>query len=411
MSAIAPNPLQGAAAATRFLRSYWQRRPALIRAALSPGPDWPTLDQVLALAQDDAVESRLVTWTRAGSPRLVHGPFEPRTLPSLKQRQWTVLVQGVDLHLDQGRALIDRFRFVPDVRLDDLMISVAGDRGGVGAHVDEYDVFLLQLAGRRHWRIEAPRTFTLRADAELKLIEDFAPQEEAVLEPGDMLYLPPGWAHEGTAAGACMTASVGWRAPSPPELRSAWLQAAADALADRAGSTANGKASAARYRDRLTGSDPSAWARHPARLPDAMHRTLARWLIDWRPNAREVTDFVGRHLTEPKASVWFERPSPRSINRFEADARTGGIVLDRKSRMAWRGRSVWINGEAAIVSGAGPDMRAADMRIRAALRALADERSLDAEATARLLAHEAAGAWLRQWHAQGWIHAAGRTGS
>ena len=141
----------------------------------------------------------------------------------MKQRAWTLLVQGVDLYDDRARALLDRFRFVPDARLDDLMISYATDGGGVGPHFDSYDVFLLQVKGKRRWRISAQKDLTLQAGLPLKVLQNFEPEEEWLLEPGDMLYLPPHIAHDGVAEGECMTCSIGFRAPSAGELTAQFL--------------------------------------------------------------------------------------------------------------------------------------------------------------------------------------------
>ena len=147
-------------------------------------------------------------------------------LPGVKTRQWTLLVQGVNLHDAAAAELMGRFRFVPDARLDDLMISYATDGGGVGPHFDSYDVFLLQVSGRRRWRISSQTSLELIPDMPLKILADFNAEQEWVLEPGDMLYLPPQYAHDGIAEGECMTCSIGFRAPAYRELAGhflAWL--------------------------------------------------------------------------------------------------------------------------------------------------------------------------------------------
>ena len=169
------------------------------------------------LAASDAIESRLVqrrgdTWT------LRHGPLPRRALPPLSRPGWTLLVQGLDLHVAAAHELLARFRFVPDARLDDLMLSYASDGGGVGPHLDSYDVFLIQVHGRRRWRIGRARDRSFVDGLPLKILRHFEPEHDWVLEPGDMLYLPPQWAHDGVAVGECMTASVGFRAPGPAEM-------------------------------------------------------------------------------------------------------------------------------------------------------------------------------------------------
>ena len=207
---------------SQFMRRYWQKKPLLIRQAI-PNVEAPlSRDELFELADQDEVEARLITHFR-NKWQLEHGPFAPDELPSVKQRAWTLLVQGVDLHDDRARALLDRFRFVPDARLDDLMISYATDGGGVGPHFDSYDVFLLQVHGKRRWRISAQRDLSLRPGVPLKVLQHFEPEEEWVLEPGDMLYLPPHIAHDGVAEGECMTCSIGFRAPSASELTAQFL--------------------------------------------------------------------------------------------------------------------------------------------------------------------------------------------
>lgn len=366
---------------------HWQRRPLLVRQAI-PGFVPPvTVDEVLALAGRDDVESRLIT-SRRGRWRLARGPFEHAQIPSLTQRHWTVLIQGVDLHLAPVHALLGRFRFVSDARLDDLMISVAGDGGGVGPHIDAYDVFLLQATGRRRWRI-APTGYprrqpALRDDVPLKMMQPFAATAEWVLEPGDMLYLPPGHAHEGIAEGPCSTWSVGFRAPSRLEFLRAFLAECAD---DPEGADP-------RHGDR--GTRPT---RHPGALPADLYATMRRWAREWQPSSAAIDRFIGRYLTEPKPNVWFDAPAGRTDrDRFRRLLDSGSVELDPRTRMIYRGRSIYINGE-----------RSEPPRI-GMLRRLADERRLDAEALREVVADETLLDTLYQWWAAGWLrhHSAGR---
>ncbi len=416
MTAAFNEPRLGDASVRDFLRRHWQRQPLLIRQAL-PGLLEPaagagakpasSTDQLFptrelfALARDPEVESRLVfappaaaataaaaggrsaSPARGGGWKLRHGPFA--RLPSRQKGAWTLLVQGVDLHLPQARALMDRFRFIPDARLDDLMISFATDGGGVGPHVDSYDVFLLQVHGRRRWRIAAPAPARLVPDAPLRILADFEPARQWLLEPGDMLYLPPGWGHEGTAVGECMTCSIGFRSPSASELRQAFYSylaeqpPAADGRAER------------RYRDRTMAPVP-----HPAQIPEDMAKTLGDWLQSHRPSTALVHRFLGCYLTEPKPSVWFEPPDPAQPGFADGVP----LVLDRRTRMLYRERAFFINGEPIELpraAGAAGEL----------LRALADRRRLDAVQTARAIRHP----WLRdtleEWLASGWIRRAG----
>jgi 50S ribosomal protein L16 3-hydroxylase len=405
----------------QFLARYWQRKPLLIRQALpglfegagttardsSPAgkpaeaagaagaarrtpPPLFSVREILALARDPDVESRLVvappapagTAAAGEQPgwKLRHGPFG--RLPPRSRPGWTLLVQGVDLRLPHARSLMDRFRFIPDARLDDLMVSYASDGGGVGPHVDSYDVFLLQVHGRRRWRISPPGPTRLVPNAPLKLLADFRSSDDWLLEPGDMLYLPPGWGHEGTAVGECMTCSIGFRAPSDDELRRAFHAFLADHPPP---AITPGR----RYRDRAL--TPAA---HPAEIPADMARTLAGWLRQ-RPSPALVERFLGCYLTEPKPSVWFD--PPQEAVAIPPDA---ALVLDRRSRMLYRGNACYLNGEAVEWDGA-------DRESRALVRALADRRGLDAVQTKRALRLP----WLRDrlqdWLSSGWIRLAG----
>lgn len=210
----------------RFLGDLWQRRPALLRAAL-PGYRSPlTPSDLASLACEDGVESRLVH-EREGPWRVEHGPFDAERFAALPGEGWSLLVHGVDRLLPEIAALLDRFRFVPNWRLDDVMVSHAPPGGSVGAHVDAYDVFLVQAAGRRRWawtdRPTADPAFV--PDRDVRLLARFEPDREAILGPGDVLYLPPGVAHHGVALEDCVTCSVGFRAPSRVDLAGGLVEA------------------------------------------------------------------------------------------------------------------------------------------------------------------------------------------
>ena len=196
-----------------FMKRHWQKRPLLIRQAM-PGVLPPvTRAELFDLAAHEGVESRLIT--RNGSDwTLRHGPLVRRALPALRKPQWTLLVQGLDLHVQAAHRMLQAFRFIPDARVDDMMISYASDGGGVGPHFDSYDVFLLQVHGAREWRIGRIAEPELQAGVPLKILTNFRAERTWVLQPGDMLYLPPRWAHDGVARGECMTCSIGFRAPS-----------------------------------------------------------------------------------------------------------------------------------------------------------------------------------------------------
>jgi 50S ribosomal protein L16 3-hydroxylase len=203
-----------------FLRDTWQRRPLLIRNAWAGWRNPLDPDELAGLACEDGVEARLIEHQRKGF-RVEHGPFDTARFAKLGKRPWTLLIQAVDHLVPDVAALIEPFRFVPNWRIDDVMVSYASDGGGVGPHFDQYDVFLVQGLGRRRWQIGGPcdATTPLLPHDDLRLLADFEPVDEWVLEPGDMLYVPPGIAHNGVAVGDdCMTYSIGFRAPSRSEL-------------------------------------------------------------------------------------------------------------------------------------------------------------------------------------------------
>jgi len=290
----------------------------------------------------------------------------------LSHPHWTLLVQGVDLHEPAVAALRDRFRFVPDARLDDVMISYATDGGGVGPHFDSYDVFLLQAQGKRRWRISAQQDLRLRDDVPLKILKAFKPTERFVLEAGDMLYLPPHYAHEGVAVGECMTYSIGFKAESPERLGRELLTRLADMEPD---------SHSALYKDPRQTS-----TRHPARIPADLQSFAQVAVRQALKRTRDVHCALGELLSEPKSAVWFEgRPSPRVL---------GALRLDDKSKMLYDKDFVFMNGESWLCRGA-------DARV---LRLLADTRSLDEYQIAK--ASDEVQNLVRSWLEAGWLQAA-----
>jgi len=350
------------------MRRYWQRKPLLVRAALPKIQPLLTRTRLFALAGHDDVESRLVQRTPRGRWTLTHGPFKRSSLPPLERPGWTLLVQGVDLHDDDAHRLLRGFRFLPDTRIDDLMISWASAGGGVGPHVDSYDVFLLQAQGRRRWRISRQQDLGLDDRAPLKILRRFVASEEHVLDPGDLLYLPPLWAHEGVAMdGDCMTYSIGMRAPQRGGLAAELVQRMAETHADPK-----------LYRD----ADQAATLR-PAAIPAALSTFAADAVrrLTARPTA--LARALGEVLSEPKAHVWFRK----STTRWRASA----LALDRRTRMLYDARHAFINGESVRVRGHDATL----------LRRLANERALDARSVRG--AGRAVRALLAQWFAAGWL--------
>lgn len=365
--------LLGGLSPAQFMRRHWHKKPLLVRQAVPGIQPLLTRTQLLALAGEEGVESRLVV--RQGREwQLRQGPLPRRALPPITQSGWTVLLQGMDLHDESVHRLMQSFRFVPDARLDDLMISYATDGGGVGPHFDSYDVFLLQVHGQRRWRIGRMAHAELEEGVPLKILKHFEPEEEYVLEPGDMLYLPPRWAHDGVAVGECMTYSIGFRAPRRSELVREVVARMIEAYEEELDED----------RDPLY-RDPSQPATEmPGEVPAALHEFARRAIDAVLADERALARALGEYLSEPKCHVAFEIA--------EADDVRAGVRLDRRSRMLYDDAHVFINGASYRATG----------RDAALMRRLADQRQLEAADVARLSPE--ACELLQQWADDGWVH-------
>ncbi|WP_396435212.1 JmjC domain-containing protein [Limnohabitans sp.] len=365
--------LLGGMSPNQFMKRHWQKKPLLVRQAMPGFVPCVGRSDLMALAGQEGVESRLIVDSPKGW-QMKHGPFSKRGLPPLSQKKWTFLVQGVDLHHDGVHALMQQFRFVPDARLDDVMISYATDGGGVGPHFDSYDVFLLQAHGQRRWRTGRQKDLSLQPNVPLKILQNFEAEEEFVLNPGDMLYLPPKYAHDGVAVGECMTWSIGFRAPSQSELARELLLGLADEAFERAGD--------ALYRDPKQAAVSASAAIPPSLVG------FARQVIDRALDSPLLLEsLLGAYLTEPKAQVWFE------ASDAEADL-SKGVQLDRRTKMLYDEKHIFINGESFRVAG----------RDAVSLRLLADDRSISAQKI-KSLSPDAQDA-LRDWASEGWLRAA-----
>lgn len=348
-----PLSLLGGLTPSAFLRDYWQKKPLLIRAAM---PDFTGLlspNDLAGLACEDDVQSRLIQHKNK-KWNVKNGPFDDAAFANLGEKNWTLLVQSVNQHLPQAAALLALFNFISHARLDDLMVSYAPDGGGVGAHFDSYDVFLLQGSGQRKWQISAQADLALE-DAPIKILKNFKSEQEWLLEAADMLYLPPHYAHCGTAVGDdCMTYSIGFRAPKTQELQHEFLNYLQDNIATEG----------------MYADADLALQTHPAEISEAMLKKVSASLqkITWGED--DVADFLGKYLTEPKPDVVFEPARKISKADFTKKLAQKTLHLNLKSQMLFHAEHFYLNGEKLSVTST----------LFAEMRELADTKTLQTPA-------------------------------
>lgn len=369
-----PLQLLGGLSPKTFMQRNWHKKPLVIRQAI-PG-FVPPVDRagLLDMAAQEDVQSRLIVQASAakGSTwKFRHGPFARRALPPFKQIGWTLLVQGVDLHDERVHQLMTQFRFIPDARLDDVMISYASDGGGVGPHFDSYDVFLLQAHGKRRWRIGRQKDMSLVPDMPLKILANFEPEEEFVLEAGDMLYLPPRYAHDGIAEGECMTYSIGFRSPQAGELAREVLQSLAEQACEDVG-------------DGIYKDPKQLAVESPAEIPAALIAFAGQALEEALRDRLALRRALGEYLSEPKPDVWFNAEQVADLS--------SGVGLDRKTRMVYDSEHIFINGESFLAAGRDAEL----------MQQLANARELSASDVKRL--SRPAHALLMDWCEAGWLY-------
>lgn len=359
--------------ARQFLAEYWQKKPLLIRNAFLGFRDFVSGEMLQSLAQQADVQSRLIS-EREGLWEVQQGPLTARDFKRVKRARWSLLVQGLEQWLPAGRDLLAQFNFIPHARLDDLMVSYAPQGGGIGPHFDSYDVFLLQGQGHKLWQISAQADTDLIPDAPLRILRHFKPEQEWILGPGDMLYLPPRYAHYGKALNACLTYSIGFRAPTHQELMTQFLVYLQDQV-DIPGLYA----------------DPDLKLQaHPAQISSDMIDKVAAVIEQVKFSREDVAQFLGGYLSEPKPHVYFDPPTrPLSQAKFVAAAAKRGLYLALQSQLLFYGAQLFMNGEAVRVTGA----------TRTALITLADNRALPAPLQLP------SGAWvvLYDWYQAGYL--------
>ena len=318
----------------QFLAEYWQKKPLLIRQAIPNFKGLMSPNDLAGLACEDDVQARIIK-QKKHNWSVQNSPFDEGDFSKLPAKDWTLLVQSVNHYLPEATDLLAQFNFIPHARLDDLMVSYAPAGGGVGAHVDSYDVFLLQGSGKRNWKISAQIDLSLVEGVPLRILKHFDTEQEWTLEAGDMLYLPPQIAHWGVSmSDDCMTYSIGFRAPKTQELMHEFLSYLQDNI------DADDLRVASLYRD----PDLSLQT-HPAEISQDMIKQVSATLqtITWDSN--HIADFLGKYLTEPKPNVVFEAPRKISLATFCKQLSTKSLYLDLKSQMLFSHNQFYLNGE------------------------------------------------------------------
>lgn len=338
-----PWALFGGISPEQFMKQYWHKKPLLVRGAIpafnlakknhqeftSP----ISAAELFKLATDDLVESRLIQskpWS------LQSGPLKKSSIPKLDRQNWTLLIQGMESHHPAAATILSWFRFIPDARLDDLMISIAGIGGGVGPHFDSYDVFLIQMSGRRQWQISAQKDLRLNPRLPLKILQQFQAEQDWVLEPGDMLYLPPHIAHDGIALDVgCQTWSVGFRSPSFKELLQEGLWRLAESLEEIP--HLNNK-----FSDPQQSASPN-----PEELPAELIKQLEKKLRGLKLNQiQQFLPGITAYLSEPKQEAYFIGPmQPLSPKQFAQKLSSHGLVPHPLTRILSFRPNIYCNGE------------------------------------------------------------------
>jgi 50S ribosomal protein L16 3-hydroxylase len=316
-----------------FLAEYWQKKPLLIRQALPKVKPPIAADELAGLACEEEVESRLIVQDAATDQwELTHGPFVDATFSELPATHWTLLVQAVDHWVPAAADFLAQFYFIPSWRVDDLMISYSGDKGGVGPHYDNYDVFLVQVSGRRQWEVgglydeSSPR----RPDTPVKILTEWEPEHTWILEPGDMLYVPPRVGHSGIAVGEeCMTCSVGFRAPSHRDILLDFPEYVAEQLSEEV-----------RYSD--SGFAPQA---NPGQITPEAVKNVQRILTQYVEDHDRLAQWFGRYMTSPKYQEEEATQEEFLLNNVHQHLAAGGTLIKNEgSRFAFQenGKRLWL---------------------------------------------------------------------
>ncbi len=325
-----------------FLQYYWQQKPLLIRESMSDLNGIVDGGDLSGLSCEPEVEARIISGfglNDAWSCR--HGPFSENDFSSLPNKNWTLLVQGVDQWIEEVGHILTRFEFLPQWRLEDIMASYAPVGGGVGPHFDYYDVFLIQISGGREWKLGqlCNESTPLQSNDQVKLLSEFSAIETYVLNPGDMIYIPAGVAHWGTAiSDDCITLSVGFRAPSEKELLTATLEHWIENLSENK-----------RYRDSQSSID-----KHPAKINRAAHKQLEYFLSGLTTEKLQISiqQAFGELVTEPRYSALDDEGISWDIGQLQTlvqKEKTLTFYKPPHSRLAFSAANLFVNGETYVV--------------------------------------------------------------
>ncbi|GJL68687.1 MAG: cupin [Nitrospirales bacterium] len=316
-----------------FLKDYWQKKPLLIRQAL-PGIKPPiAADELAGLACEEEVESRLIIQDLPSDQwELTHGPFTDATFSALPNTHWTLLVQAVDHWVPAAAEFLAQFYFIPSWRVDDLMISYSADKGGVGPHYDNYDVFLVQVSGRRQWEVGGiyDETSPRRSGVPVKILSEWKPEQRWILEPGDLLYVPPRVGHNGIAVCEdCMTCSVGFRAPSHRDILLDYSESAGEELSEEV-----------RYAD--PDLVPQA---NPGQITFDAVKKVRKVFSQYVEDDNKLAQWFGCYMTSPKYQHEEATPDEYRLEDVRTHLAEGGkLVRNEGSRFAFheRGKNLWL---------------------------------------------------------------------
>jgi 50S ribosomal protein L16 3-hydroxylase len=297
-----------------FLAEYWQKKPLIIKNAFANFQDPISPEELAGLACEEEVESRLV-FNEKDNWRLKNGPFVEQDFTSLLNENWTLLVQAVDQWLPQTKKLLTEINFIPDWRLDDLMVSYATKNSGIGPHFDYYDVIIIQGQGQRHWQLgqNCNESSSLRNDSDLKILNDFSVSEEFTLECGDALYIPPGIAHQGTSLDDSLSYSIGFRAPSYAEIISQYAATIFDEFSEDE-----------RYNDPDLKTQVSS-----AEITEASIERMKTLLLDTLQDEQKIEQWFGQHMTQRKYLELGYIPDTVINLKDFVTALTNGLVLEK----------------------------------------------------------------------------------